>query len=106
MDTVSPADERTDAILTVRLNQGVKEKATKILQSKSLTPSAAVQSFFDVIVKTGEVPYLQEQRHPAPEEIQLRLDAMSSFHTKASSTLSDDAIRAARIKERYDIDLG
>jgi len=105
MAAVSTTEERADAILTVRLNKGVKEKATKILQSKNLTPSAAVQRYFDLIVQTGDVPYLQKPERLSVEEIELRLDAMRRFHTKVPLNMTDDEIKAARIKDRYGIDL-
>ena len=97
--------EGADAILTVRLKKEVKEKAARILRAKNLTPSAAVQRYFDVIVQTGEVPYLQKAARPSREEIELRLDAMSRFHTKVPLDMTDAEIRAARIKEQYGLDL-
>jgi len=106
MDAVGTSKERADVILTVRLNKEVKEKATRIIERKNLTLSAVVQRFFDAIVQTGEVPYLQESERPSSEEIELRLTAMNRFHTKLPLDLTDHEIKAARIKERYGIDLG
>ena len=106
MNAATGAEERADAILTVRLKSGVKENATKILQSKGLTPSAAVQHYFNVIVQTGEVPFQKEPKRPSCDEIERRLDALSRFQTKVPVHVTDDEIRAARIKERYGLDLG
>jgi len=94
-----------DSVITVRLEKDVKEKATKILMSRNLTPSAAVQQFFDAIVKTGDMPLRQKTDVPSPEEIKRRLQAMDRLHTRQPVRMTDDEIRAARLKEKYDIDV-
>lgn len=95
-----------DAILTVRLKREIKEKATKTLSSKGLTASVVVQQLFDEIVKTGEVPFIKASKRPSREEIEQRLQAMRQFHTKHPLNITDDEIRAARMKDKYDIDVG
>ena len=103
---VEAKDDSMDAVLTVRLGRDVKEKATSILKARNLTPSAAVQRYFDVIVETGDVPFGREKPKPTLEEITRRLEAMRRFRTSKPLNMTDEEIRAARIKERYDIDLG
>ena len=106
MDTSLLEEKRTDTILTVRLKKEVKDKATKILKEKNLTPSAAVQRYFEVIVETGDVPLKRRHDRPSQEEIRQRLEAMGRFHTKTPLNMADADIRAARIREQYDIDPG
>ena len=95
-----------DAMLTVRLDKDVKEKATKTLRQKGLTPSTVVQQLFDLIVKTGDVPFQIEATPLSAEEKERRVNALSRFHTKQPMQLTDDEIRAARLKDKYDIDAG
>jgi len=106
MGTAVTEEKRSDTILTVRLKKDVKDKATKILREQNLTPSAAVQRYFEVIVETGDVPLKHRHNRPSQEEIKYRLEAMDRFHTKAPLDMTDAEIRAARIREQYDIDLG
>jgi antitoxin component of RelBE/YafQ-DinJ toxin-antitoxin module len=63
-----------DAILTVRLDKDVKEKALATLKQQGHTPSYAVQRLFDLIVATGGLPF-DADAHPNPDEVDRRLSA-------------------------------
>jgi RHH-type rel operon transcriptional repressor/antitoxin RelB len=97
--------ENMDAILTVRLDSEIKERAQAILRQKGFSASAAVQRFFDYIVQTGNLPFENDGR-PSAQEIEQRLVAFTQFHTKEPLSISDEEIRAARIRERYELNAG
>jgi RHH-type rel operon transcriptional repressor/antitoxin RelB len=92
-----------DAILTVRLEKSIKERGSELLRSKGLTPSGAVQRLFEYVVREGELPFEDETR-PSPQEIESRLAVLQAFHTKEPLLLSDEDIRAARLRDRYELD--
>lgn len=93
-----------DAILTVRLDKEIKERGQAILKDKGLTPSSAVQRLFDYIVQKGDLPF-RDDPHLDSEEIEQRLAAFKRFHTLEPTHTSDEEIRAARLEERYEIDV-
>ncbi|MCL2631849.1 MAG: type II toxin-antitoxin system RelB/DinJ family antitoxin [Coriobacteriia bacterium] len=92
-----------NAVLTVRLDSEVKLKAKASLEKLGVTPSAAVQQLFDYIVRTGNLPF-DDDTKPSQDEIKRRLQAVSRFELSQPLDISDDEIRAARIKVKYDID--
>ena len=94
-----------DAVITVRLDKDVKERAHATLQELGLTPSRAVQQLFEYIVRTGDLPFGDESR-PSSEEVKRRLIAFERLGLDEPLHMSNDEIRAARIKERYGIDVG
>ena len=94
-----------DAVITVRLDKDIKERAHATLNELGLTPSRAVQQLFEYIVRTGDLPFGGDSR-PSPEEVKRRLAAFERLQLDEPLPMSDDQVRAARIKERYGIDVG
>jgi len=94
-----------DAIVTVRLDKDVKESVQETLRGLGITPSRAVQLLYDYIVKTGSLPFDNDDK-PSSDEIERRLAAFGLFQLDEPLQMSDDEIRAAYIKERYDFDVG
>jgi RHH-type rel operon transcriptional repressor/antitoxin RelB len=94
-----------DAVLTVRLNRDVKERVTAILKQDGLSPSSAVQELFDYILRTGDIPF-KSKGGPSEQEIQKRLLAFAGFQLEQPLQLTDEQVKQARIKDRYDIDVG
>jgi addiction module RelB/DinJ family antitoxin len=93
-----------DAVLTVRIDKDVKDKATSILHEKGLSISSAVQMLFDQIVKTGDLPVIATPSRPSEKEIQRRLQAFDRFQLTEPLHMTDEEIKTARIREKYDID--
>jgi RHH-type rel operon transcriptional repressor/antitoxin RelB len=92
-----------DSILTVRLDSEVKERASSVLREKGLTPSGAVQQFFDYVLRTGDLPFKADER-PGSDEIARRLALFSRFQLNEPLQMTDEELRAARIRERHGID--
>jgi RHH-type rel operon transcriptional repressor/antitoxin RelB len=91
--------------LTVRLDGEVKERATSVLRAKGLTPSAAVQQFFDYILRTGDLPFGARET-PAFDEVERRLALFRRFQLSEPLQMTDEEVRAARLRERHGIDVG
>lgn len=89
-----------ESVLTVRLDNKVKEQGAAVMRRYGYTPSSAVRRFFDYAVKHDALPFDQQDR-PSKEEIRRRIAAFDACHTKCSSGMTDDEIREARLRERY-----
>lgn len=93
-------DKGMESVLTVRLDNKVKEQGAAVMRRYGYTPSSAVRRFFDYTVKHDALPF-DRQDKPSKEEIQRRIAAFDACHTKRSSGMTDDEIREARLRDRY-----
>ncbi len=89
-----------ESILTVRLENEVKEQGVAVMRRCGFTPSEAVRRLFDYAVKNDSLPFEQHER-PSKDEIRRRIAAFDACHTKKPSGMSDEEIREERLKERY-----
>lgn len=89
-----------ESVLTVRLDGRVKEQATAVMRRYGYTPSSAVRRLFDYTVKHDALPF-EKQDKLSREEIRRRIAAFDACHTKHPSHMTDDEIRAARLRDRY-----
>ena len=92
-----------EAVLTVRLDQEVKERGAAIMREQGVSPSQAVRRLFAYTAAHDALPFPAEEK-PSRDEIRRRIAAFDRVHTKEPLTLSDDEIRSARLKERYGLD--
>jgi RHH-type rel operon transcriptional repressor/antitoxin RelB len=90
-----------DAMLTVRINKDIKEKAVAILQKKGVTVSSLIQTIFNNIVITGNVPTVEAQTNISKEEISRRLSIFQALDLPEPIKLTDDEIRDARLGEKH-----
>lgn len=89
-----------ESVLTVRLENEVKEQGVAVMRRCGFTPSEAVRRLFDYAVKNDALPFDRHER-PSKDDIRRRIAAFDAFHTKTPSGMSDEAIREGRLKERY-----
>lgn len=105
-----------ESILTVRLDSDVKNRGSAIMKENGLTPSQAVRKLFDYAIKNDALPFKDEglpDRTSVRKKIAsfdaLRISTPAAKKSaepfdKPLSQLSDDDIKAARIRERYGLD--
>ncbi len=105
-----------ESILTVRLDSDVKDRGSAIMKENGLTPSQAVRKLFDYAIKNDALPF-RDDGLPDKASIRKKIASFDALRisTPASrknaeafdkplSQLSDDDIKAARMRERYGID--
>lgn len=91
------------AILTVRLDEELKTRATKVMKRQGITPSSAVQDLFEYVVKYDSLPF-KEDIKPEKSEIERKVKALDALRLSQPSGMSDEEIREGRINERYGFD--
>lgn len=105
-----------ESILTVRLDSDIKERGSAIMKENGLTPSQAVRKLFDYAVRNDALPFKDESA-PDKASIKKRIAAFDALRIstpalkksvkpfdKPATQLTDDDIKAARMKERYGLD--
>ena len=90
-------------MLTVRIDEEIKKRATEIMRINGYTPSSAVQNMFEYIVKNERLPFSCNAK-PDENEIAQAVAALDALHTKKPLVLTDEELRSARLKDRYGID--
>lgn len=105
-----------ESILTVRLDSEVKERGSAVMKENGLTPSQAVRKLFDYAVRNDALPFKDEgvqdktsikKKITAFDALRLGAPALKKSgepFDKPLSQLTDDDIKAARMKERYGLD--
>lgn len=89
-----------ESVLTVRLDDRMKEQGIAVMKRCGYTPSEAVRRLFDYAVKNDDLPF-DEREKPSKEEIGRLIAAFDECHTKRPINMTDDEIREARLRERY-----
>jgi antitoxin component of RelBE/YafQ-DinJ toxin-antitoxin module len=69
-----------------------------------MTVSAAVQSFFEHIAKTGVVPLEKSMPRFSREEAAQRLARFNALQLPKPCGTTDDEIKEMRLKEKYGLD--
>lgn len=92
-----------EAVLTVRLDPMLKQEGSAVMKRLGTTPSQAVRSLFDFAVKHDALPFSRTDEMP-DEELARRIQAFDRCHTARPLTLTDDELRAERLRSRYGID--
>lgn len=92
-----------DSVLTVRLDTDLKERGTRVMERHGLTPSQSVRKLFAYAAQNDTLPFEGEQS-ASREDIARRIAAFDACHTKTPLSLSDDELRALRLRERYGFD--
>ena len=92
-----------ESILTVRLDAAAKERGAQAMRRAGLTPSQAVRQLFDYAARNNALPFPATEK-PDKDEVVRRIAAFDRCHTKEPLTLSDDELRAERLKGRYGLD--
>lgn len=92
-----------EAVLTVRLDKEVKERGVAVMSELGYSPSAAVRALFDYVIKHDSLPFLEEKRLEEAE-IRKRIAAFVACHTAEPFTMTDEELREARLRNRYDFD--
>lgn len=92
-----------EGMLTVRLDENVKQRGTKVMAKLGITPSQAVRKLFDYAAAYDELPFTSSAK-PSKNEICKRVEAFDRCHTLTPLTLTDDELREERLKERYGLD--
>ena len=90
-------------ILTVRIDEEIKLRATEILRINGYTPSSAVKNMFEYVVKNERLPFSCNEK-PDKKEILRSVAALDALQTKEPFTMTDEELRSARLKDRYGID--
>lgn len=92
-----------ETILSVRLDTEIKRKGTQIMRQHGMSPSQAVRKLFEVVNAENALPFSTAKNNDK-DEVLKRIKAFDACHTKKPLTLTDDELRAERVKERYEID--
>ncbi len=92
-----------ESVLTVRLDAQMKERGSRVMRQAGLTPSQAVRQLFDYASRNDALPFPAAPK-PGKEEVARRIAAFDRCHTKRPLTLTDDELRAERMRERYGLD--
>ena len=92
-----------ESVLTVRLDPRIKEQGTAVMKRQGFSPSQAVRKLFDYAVVHDALPF-NEPAKPRERDLSKRIAAFDRCHTKRPLALSDDDLREARLKERYELD--
>ncbi len=92
-----------ESVLTVRIDGDMKDRASEVMRREGYTPSSAVRSMFDYIVKHDAMPFSQKTKLSQDEMIR-RIAAFDSVHTKQPLTLTDEELRDERLRSRYGLD--
>jgi len=87
-------------IVTVRIDETTKKRATAILRQQGHTPSSAIQGLFDYVIKHDALPFAAKEK-PDKGKIISMVEAFDQCHTKVPIAMTDKEIRSARIEERY-----
>ena len=93
-----------EAVLTVRLDKDLKDRSTEILKKHGSSPSQAVRTLFERIARTDTVPF-EADAALTSSQIKEKIRAFDRCHTKKPITMTDDEIRAERLRGRYGIDV-
>ena len=88
------------AIVTIRIDEQTKERATTILKRLDSTPSAAVQQLFEYVVANDALPFPKQQK-PSADEVHSMIAAFDRCRLKQPANYTDQEIRGQRLKERY-----
>ena len=69
-----------------------------------MTRSSAVQLLFNSIVEKGDLPF-ENKDTLSKDEIKQRMLAFNKLQLSNSVQMTDEEIKYARIRDRYDIDV-
>lgn len=92
-----------ESVLTVRLDAHIKEQGAAVMKQQGISPSQAVRKLFDYAVIHDALPF-SELEKPHGDDMRERIAAFDRCHTKRPLALSDDELREARLRERYELD--
>lgn len=92
-----------EAVLTVRLDKEVKERGIAVMSELGYSPSAAVRALFDYAIKHDSLPF-PEEKHLKEADIRERIAAFDACHTAEPLAMTDEELREARLRDRYDFD--
>lgn len=87
-------------IITARIDEEIKARASAIMKRQGYTPSAAVQRLFEYTVKYDALPF-EDRERPSEEEIRRSVEALDACHTKHALNLTDEELREDRLRDTH-----
>lgn len=87
-------------IITARIDEEIKARASAIMKRQGYTPSAAVQQLFEYTVKHDALPF-EDGSRPSEEEIHRMVKALDACHTKHALDLTNEELREDRLRNMH-----
>ena len=91
-----------ETLVTSRIDTNIKASAVPVFEKFGYTTSTAIRKLFDYAATQKVMPFEVLQKKPSSNIVQEKIAAFDSLRITGLEKTSDDDVKQARLKARYE----